>query len=60
MAVSATFGTGREIIQFGISVFLEAQEINFRATVKVKMMNIAYFYVNFFHFTSKFFPLLTL
>ena len=51
MAVSATFGTGREIIQFGISVFLEAQEINFRATAKVKMMNIAYFYVNFFHFT---------
>ena len=51
MAVSATFGTGREIIQFGIWVFLEAQEINFRATAKVKMMNIAYFYVNFFHFT---------
>ena len=32
MAVSTAVGTGREIIQFGITVFLEAQEMNFRGT----------------------------
>ena len=33
----------QKIIQFGILVFLEAQEINFRGTLKVNVMNIACF-----------------
>ena len=37
MAVSAKVGNGREIIQFGISVCLEVQEINFRCNLKVNM-----------------------
>ena len=32
MAASTAVGTGREIIQFGITVFLEAQEMNFWGT----------------------------
>ena len=38
-------------MQFGIPVFVEAQEKKFRGTLKVNMMNIAYFYVNFARFT---------
>ena len=60
MAVSTTVGIEVEIIQFGCWVFLETQEINFRDTLKVNMINIAFFYENFFHFRKKFLHLLTL
>ena len=60
IVISTTAGTVTEIMQFGISVFLKAQEINLRGTVKVNMMNIAYFYVNLFRCTKKFLSLLTL
>ena len=30
MAVSTTFGTAKKTMQFGIFVFVEVQEINFR------------------------------
>ena len=38
----------KKLFQFGISVFLEVQEIIFWGTLKVNMINIAYFFVNFF------------
>ena len=60
MAVSTTVDDGREIIQFGISAFQEAREINFHDTLKVNMMKMAYFYVTFLRFTKKFLSLLTL
>ena len=43
MAVSTTVGVEVEAIQFGCWVFLETQEINFRDTLKVNMINIAFF-----------------
>ena len=59
MCASTMFGTRQK--QFGMRVFLEAQEINFLGPLKVNM-NIVYFYMNFiiFHFPKKFFPLLTM
>ena len=45
--------------QFGILVFLEVHEINFLEPLKVNT-NTVYFYMNFFHFTKKFLPLLTM
>lgn len=53
------FLSEKEIMQFGILVVLEAQEIDFRGTLKANMMNIVYFYVNLFRFTKNF-PLLSL
>ena len=48
-------------IQFGILVFLEAQEKNWEAIWDAaNVMNIVYFHDNFFRFTKKFLPLLTL
>ena len=45
MAVSTAVGVRVEVLQFSISVFLETQEIYFRDTLKVNMINIALFYV---------------
>ena len=59
LVVSTVVCTEKKI-KFGILVFLEAQEMNFRGTRKVNIMTIVYFYVNFFRFTKKFLPLLTL
>ena len=36
----------KKIIQYGILVFLEAQEINYWITLKKNMKNIVFFYVN--------------
>ena len=58
--ISTIVGIRREIIQFDILVFVEPQEINFPGTLKVNIINTAYFYVNIFHFTKRFCPLLTL
>lgn len=60
MAVSTTVGIEVEAIQFGCWVFLETQEINFRDTLKVNMINIAFFYENVFRLRKKFLHLLTL
>ena len=57
MCVSTMFGIGKKY--FGIWVFLKVQEINFLGPLKVNM-NIAYFYMNFFHFTKKLLLLLTM
>ena len=57
MGVSTMFGTGKK--QFGNRVSLEVQEINFLGPLK-ENVNIVYFYENFFHFTKKFLPLLTM
>ena len=53
MAVSNIVGTRREIVQFGTSVFVEAQEINLWGTLEVNMMNIAYFHNELFSFYEK-------
>ena len=45
--------------KIGIWVFLEVQEINFLGPLKVNM-DIEYFYMNFFHFTKKVLPFLTM
>ena len=61
MAVSAIVGTAKKIMQFGIFVFVEAQEINLRGYCKVvNVIRIIYFYKNFFRFTKKFLPLYNL
>ena len=57
VGVSTMFSTGKK--QYGIWVFLQVQEINFLGPLKVNM-NIVYFYMNFFSFYEKFFPLLTM
>ena len=59
MAASTMIGTVKKQKQIGILVVLEAQEIDFRGTLKANMMNIVYFYVNLFRFTKNF-PLLSL
>ena len=60
MAVSNIVGAGREIRQFGTSVFVEAQEKNFRGTLEVNMMILHISIMIFFDFTKKFLLLLTL
>ena len=57
IGVSIMFSTVKK--QYGIWVFLQVQEINFLGPLKVNM-NIVYFYMNFFSFYEKFFPLLTM
>ena len=54
MTANTTVGNKREVIKFGILVFLETQEINLRGTLKVNMMNTVYFYVNLFRFIRNF------
>ena len=50
MAVSTMAGIGKKIVLFGIFVFLEAHERNFRGTLAHNVVNIVYyFYVNFLH-----------
>ena len=56
MGASTMFVT-REKNTFGIYVFLQVQEIFFLGPLKV---NIVYFTINFFHFTKKLIPLLTM
>ena len=51
------FGTRKK--QFGIRVLLEVQEKKILGLLEVNL-NIVYFYKNFFHFTKKFLPLLTI
>lgn len=59
-AVCSRVGTRRKIMQFGISVFLKVQKLNFQGTLKVNISYVTYFYVKCFRFTKKFLLLLTL
>ena len=50
MAVSTMTRTEKKTVRFGILVFLEAQERNFRGNLAHNTVNIVYyFYVNFLH-----------
>ena len=62
MTASTMVGTGRKFMQFGIFIFLEAQEINQRDNGKVgrKCDGGCIFFENLFRFTRKFLPLLSL
>ena len=61
MAVSTMVGTAKKIMQFGIFVFVEAQEINLRGNLQASTYGgDCFFYTNLFRFTKKFLPYLTL
>ena len=61
MAVSTMIGTAKETIQFGILVFLETQEVNFRGNLQDSKCDILHIFMRtFFVLRKSFFPLLTL
>ena len=61
MAVSTMVGTAKKTMQFGIFVFVAVQEKIDEAISKVvNVIEILYFYENFFRFRKKFLPILTL
>ena len=61
MADSTMIGTAKEIIQFGILVFLETQEINLRANLQDSKCDILHIFMRTsFVLRKSSFPLLTL
>ena len=61
MAVLTMIGTAKKIMQFGIFVFVEAQEINSRGNLQGgKCDGDCIFFQTFFHFVKRFLSLLTL
>ena len=53
MAVSTMIGTAKETIQFGILVFLETQEVNFRGNLQDSKCDILHIFMRIFFVLRK-------